>query len=193
MAQEIKVENLGGNEPEASGAINHRRILLAKLDWFDSIAAPKPLHDASTPANEGTTFAELGTISANHAFKTGFGFMTLEGVQEATGIESTGIGEKKNRNFENKSEIVLAGSSAELIGFSRWSKNADLIVLLEEQSDGLLRQLGSEKFAASVAEFVGKVDATVEGGASKIFTISDKQVYEAPVYGGTVTVMPVQI
>lgn len=190
---DIKVEKLGGNEPEASGAVNHKRILFAKLDWFASLDAPKPLYDADTPANEGTTFAELGSITGTHTFKTGYGFMTLEGVQESTGIESAGIGEKKNRSFENKTDVVLAGSSDVLVGFSRWSKNADVIVLLEEHATGILRQIGSERFAASITEFAGKLDPTVEGGSSKTFSISDKQVYEAPVYKGTVTVMPAQV
>ena len=192
MAQDIKVENLGGESPEAIGGFNHRKILIAKADWFTTIAAPKPLHDANTPANEGTTFAELATVNGNHVFKAGYGFMTLEGVQELTDLTSPGIGNKKNRLFENKCQAVLAGSAAAILGFSRWIKNADCVVLIQEVGTSAYRQLGSDVYAASVTEFEGKIEGAPEGVNTQTYTFSDKQVYQAPLYTGSVDVMPEQ-
>lgn len=193
MAQDIKVENLGGSSPEAIGGFNHRKILIALASWFTTISAPKPLHDADTPANEGTNFAELATITANHVFKSGYGFITVEGVQETTDLTSAGIGNKKNRLFENKQIAVLAGSDAELLGFSRWVKNQDLVILTQEVGTSNYRQLGSDTFAASVSEFEGKIEAALEGGNTQTYTLSDKQVYQAPIYAGTVDLMPAQV
>lgn len=192
MPQDIKVESIGGLTCEPTGGFDVRNIKYADIDWFESISAPKPICDA-TPANEGTTFEELAEISADHTFKTGYGFMTLEAVQESTGLESTMIGEKKRRLFENKITTVIAGSNSTLNGFVRWAKNRSCIVLITEAESGRTRQLGSERFAAEILEMVGKVEATAEGDNSKAITFSDKQVYEAPIYTGVITDMPAQV
>ena len=191
MAQVIKVESIGGLTCEPTGGFDVRNIKYADIDWFETIAAPKPICDA-VPANEGTTFEELAEIATAHTFKTGFGFMTIEGVQESTGLESTMIGEKSRRLFENKLTAVIAGSNSTLIGFTRWAKNRKCIVLVTEAESGRVRQIGSERFAAEILEMTGKVEATVEGDNSKTITFGDKQVYEAPVYTGLITDMPAQ-
>jgi hypothetical protein len=192
MPQDIKVEEIGGIACEPTGGFDVREILYADIDWFDTISAPKPICDEATPANEATTLEEMFEISADHTFLTGYGFMTLEGVQESTGLESTMIGEKKRRLFENKLSFLIAGSTAKLGGFTRWAKNRSAIVLVPEAGSGRYRQIGSERFAAEISELVGKVEATVEGDNSKAFTIMDKQAYEAPIYKGTITKMPTQ-
>lgn len=192
MAQDIKVETLGGLTCEPTGGINHRKIKVALLDWFetDGVKAPKPLCD-SVEANEATTFAEMATISEDHVFKTGYGFMTIEAIQETVDIESAPIGEKRRKLFENKSNIQVAGSNADLLGFSRWIKNKDVVVLLPETESGNYRQIGSEAYAAMI-EVTGKIEATVEGGNTQSYVVSDKQVFQAPIYAGTVTDMPAQ-
>jgi hypothetical protein len=192
MAQDIKVEKIGGVSDEPTGSFNHRNLRIALVSWFATMAAPKPLTDATTPANEAVNFKELAEITGTHTFKAGYGFMTVEGIQEMTDLAVKGIGSKKGRLFENKMNFSLEGSRAETLGFSRWIKNADVIVLAQEASSKRYRQIGSEEFAAAVVEFESKVEATADGANSRVFTISDKQVYEAPIYLGTITDMPVQ-
>lgn len=192
MAQDIKVEKIGGVSDEPTGSFNHRNLRIALLSWFATLAAPKPLTDETTPANEAVNFKELAEITGTHTFKTGYGFMTVEGIQEMTDLASKGIGPKKGRLFENKMNFSLEGSSAKTLGFSRWIKNQDFIVLAQEASSKRFRQIGSEEFAASIAEFEAKVEGTKEGANSRVFTVSDKQVYEAPIYLGTITDMPAQ-
>lgn len=191
MAQDIKVENIGGLTCEPMAGFNHRTIKIAMLSWFTSIAEPKPLCD-DIPANEGATFEELGEISGNHAFNAGYGFMTFEVLQESASLESPMIGEKKGRLLENKSSFHIAGSTSKLIGFNRWIKNKDFIVLMEEVESGRFRQIGSERFAANVAEFTGIMEGAPEGGNRQEYVVSDKNVYQAPVYKGTVVDMPAQ-
>lgn len=189
--QDIKVEQVGVQTCEPTGGFDHRTIKIALLDWFETIEAPKPLCDP-TPANEATTFEELSEISGNHTFKTGYGFMTVKGVQELTDLESPMIGEKRRRLFENKVNFTVPGSDAELLGFARWLKNRDFICLITEIESGRTRQIGSERMAAAIAELTGKVEATMEGDNSQLFSISDKQVYQAPIYKGVITDMPAQ-
>lgn len=190
---DIKVENIGGATQEPTGGLDVRSIRYADIDWFATIAAPKPLSDLATPANEAISFEELAEVDGDHTFEVGYGFMIIEAVQETAGIESTMIGEKKRRLFENKCSATIAGSHAKLSGFIRWLKNRSGIVLVTEAESGRVRQIGSERFAAEVAEMTGKIDPTVEGDNSKVITFSDKQVYEAPIYTGAIVDMPVQV
>lgn len=190
MAADIIVEKLGAEIPEHSGGIVHTNILFAPLDWFDTIAAPLQLNDPDTPANEGTTFAELGSITTAHTFKTGKGFMTLTGKLEGNGLTGAYLGEGTNKVVENKATINMEDSTAEIIGFSRWAKNKRCIVLLQEVGAKRYRQLGSEEYGAIFTELDAKVEATREGLNERIFTVSDKQRYEAPVYAAEVTKVP---
>jgi hypothetical protein len=188
--QEIIVDTIGKDIPETYGGFNHKNILIAPVSWFETISAPKALHDTETPANEGTTFAELGSITTDHVFPTGKGFMTLVGAIETTDLKAAYLGEGVNKIVENKTTIVLEGSSAELVGLSRWIKNQRFIVLIQESEEDIFRQLGSEEYSAIFTELDANVEATREGLKRRTFTLTDKQRYEAPVYTGTVTKLP---
>ena len=189
---DIKVEKLGGYQEEPIGGFNHRTIKVALLSWFSLIAAPKPLQDITTPLNEGTTFEEISEITGPHTFKTGYGFMTIEAIQEEVEIASDPIGTKKGMLFENKATINVAGSNAKLLGFGRWVKNKDVIVLIEEVGTGNVRQIGAERFAASI-KVSGKIEKNGEGTNIQTYEVSDKQVYMAPIYKGVITDMPAPI
>lgn len=188
--QEIIVDSIGKDIPETYGGFNHKNILIAPVSWFTTIGAPKALHDSTTPANEGTTFAELGSITVDHVFPTGKGFMTLVGAIETTDLKSAWLGEGVNKIVENKTTIVLEGSSAELVGLSRWVKNQRFIVLMQEAEEDLYRQIGSAEYSAIFTELDANTEATREGLKRRTFTLSDKQRYEAPIYLGTVTKLP---
>ena len=119
--------------------------------------------------------------------------MTLHTAIETSKIESAFLGEGTNKIFENKSTVVLEGSSKDVIGFSRWVKNQRLIVLQKESNSGNYRQIGTAKHGAIAAEIESLVNATREGLNRRTFVISDKATYEAPVYSGFVTKMPAQV
>jgi hypothetical protein len=189
MAQDIIIEKLGKAEQEHFGGIVHTNVLYAPLDWFATIAAPLKLDDA-TPANEGTTFAELGSITTDHTFLTGKGFIKLTVAEQTSDIKSAYLGESTNKIVENKASIVLEGSTAELIGFSRWSRNKRCVVLLQEVGSGNYRQIGSEDHGAMFTEMDAMVEASNEGFNKRTITVSDKSRYEAPVYSGLVTLVP---
>ena len=189
--QEIIVDSIGKDIPETYGGFNHKNILIAPVSWFTTIGAPKALHDTDTAANEGTTFAELGSITTDHVFATGKAFMTLTGAIETSDLKSAYLGEGVNKIVENKTTIVLEGSSAELVGFSRRFKNERLIVLMQEAEEDLFRQIGSAEYGAIFTELDAVVEASREGLKRRTFTVTDKQRYEAPVYTGAVTKLPV--
>lgn len=188
--QDILLQNLGSDIPEHFGGIDHKEVLVAPVDWFETIEDPKPLHDAATPLNEGTTFTELGEIATAHTFKTGKGFMTLHTAIETGNITSSFLGEGTNKIFENKFGLVLEGSSSEIIGFERWVKNQRVIVLVKESNSGNYRQLGNSKHGAIFTENEAVLEASREGLNRATYVVSDKSVYRAPVYNSTVTKMP---
>jgi hypothetical protein len=190
MAQDIIVETLGNDNPEHFGGIVHTNVLFAPLDWFDVIGQPKALHDASDTNNEATTFAELSTISTDHTFKTGKGFMVLTTAIETSDIKSTYLGESTNKIVENKALIVLEDSKPEILGFSRWAKNKRGILLLQEAGSKQYRQLGSAEHGAIFTELDAMVEALRDGLNRRTITVSDKSRYEAPIYTGTITKVP---
>lgn len=190
MAQDIIVETLGSEIPEHFGGFVHTNVLFAPLDWFDTIGAPKALHDAADSLNEATTFAELSEISTAHTFQTGKGFMKLTVAIETSDVKSAYLGESTNKIVENKATIVLEGSKADLLGFSRWAKNKRGILLLQEADSKQYRQLGTEEHGAIFTELDAMVEALREGLNRRTITVSDKSRYEAPIYTGTVTEVP---
>lgn len=187
---EIIVETLGKEIPEHAGGFVHTNILVAPLDWFATIAAPKPLSDLATPANEATTFTELASITEAHTFAVGKGFMKLTGKIESSDIKSAYLGEGTNKVVENKLTFVLEDSTAEVLGFSRWIKNKRCIVLQQEVASKNYRQVGSEEFGAIFSELDAMVEGTREGLNQRTFTVQDKQTYEAPIYNAAVTLVP---
>lgn len=191
--QDIKTENLGSDIPEHFGGFDHKEFLIAPVDWFETIGAPKPLHDAVTSGNEATSFAEAGEISTAHVFKTGYGFMTLHTAIETTEITGSYLGEGTNKIIGNEVKTVLEDSRSEILGFSRWVKNQRVIILVKESNSGNYRQLGTNVHGAIASEFEPVVEGSREGLNRRTFTFSDKAQYEAPVYTGTVTKMPAQV
>jgi len=189
MAQDIVVQEIGGVGCEPIGGLAHLEIRIAPVDWFTAIGEPKPLCDP-IPANEATTFEEMIDITTDHTFAVGKGFMKLKGIEDTVGIESAMIGNAKRRLFENKLSVLIAGSDAKRLGFTRWAKNKDFIVLATEIESGRTRQLGTSRRPASISELTGKIDPTPEGDNAAAFVFSDKQVYEAPIYKGIITDAP---
>ena len=67
MAQDIVVEEVGAQGCEPIGGFAHLEVRIAPVEWFDSIAEPKPMCD-DTPADEATTFEEMAEITTDHVF-----------------------------------------------------------------------------------------------------------------------------
>ncbi len=182
----IKVETIGASAAEVSGAFSHTEIYVGLLADFDTLTEPKPKYGADAAA----TLAELVEISTPHTFKVGLGFTKVKAIQESVILETAQIGNKPSPVQENKLTFQMLGSEAEILGFKRFVKGEDLIVLAAEFSSGNVRQLGSAKYAASILESSSKIDGTVEGENATTFVVQDKQMYDAPIYTGTITEMP---
>ena len=116
--------------------------------------------------------------------------MKLKALPESVGLESPGIGNKRQRLFNNKATIEVPGSKSSLIGFNRWAKNKEFIVLLTELENGQVRQIGSFRFPASIDEMTPIIEAAVEGGNKTTYVFADKSVIPGPVYLGAILDLP---
>ena len=186
MPQDIFIEKIGGLSCEPISGFVASELRIAPVEWFTNIAKPKPLC-AELPADEAATFKELGEVDGDHTFVSGKGFMKLNALIETTGLSSPFIGNKQRRLFENKLNTIIAGSSAELIGFARWAKNKGFIVLAVEAESGNQRQIGSLSIPATITEGEETIAPELEGDNAFSFTFADKNVSPAPIYTGLVT------
>lgn len=165
------------------GGTRNKKIYVAKASWFaaNGIKAPKS-HSVAV------TLAELATISENHAFETGYGFMDLTITPRTGNIESPMSGELDGKVKNNVFSFMIPGSEAKVLGFERFVMNEDLIVLVPEV-DGTYRQIGSEAIPARVET----TTHTLGGGAhdgkkGTTFEVHDFAAYSAPIYSGTIQV-----
>lgn len=184
---EIKIEDIGRASCEPTGALVNKTYY-APIDYFEEIPTPKDLCGDS--ANAAKTLDELATIATPFKFKTGKGFHLITTVTETGEITSTQIGEKKRHLFENTLPITVGGSKASVLGFARYIKNQDLIVLLQEFDSGNMRVIGSQRMPAWCEAQEHKIEATAEGNNSLVTTFKDKSKYPAPIYTGDVVMFP---
>lgn len=183
----INIEEIGGAISETSGGFSHTEIYVAKTIDFETLT--EPLKREGDDA--ATTLEELVTINATHVFKTDKGFTKIKAIRESVGLETNQIGDvNKSPNQENKLTIQLLGSDPKLLGYKRWLKGEDLIVLVPEFGTGNFRQIGSAKFAAKAMEMSSKIEQNVEGENSITVVFQDKQLYDAPIYKGDITKQP---
>lgn len=184
---EFKIEDFGFSGCEPTGAIVGK-IYYAPAHYIEKLPAPKDLCGDSPTA--AANFEELGTVSEDITFKAGKGFHEFTTITETGEVTSTQIGEKGRRLMENSVLTKVAGSSPKLIGFTRWVKNQDLVILFKEVSTGNMRLLGSELIPAWIEAQEHKIEAAMEGDCSLTITMKDKQKYMAPVYTGEITLFP---
>ncbi|WP_158962350.1 hypothetical protein [Myroides fluvii] len=183
---ELKLEDVGFSSCEPTGALG-KKIFYAPLSYFESVGVPKDL--CGDQANAAETFAELAEIK-EIKLKQGYGFTELTMITETGEITSTQIGEKGRRLFENSLVAQIAGSKSSLLGFCRWVKNQDLIIVTQEFDSGQMRLLGSERMPAWVDAQEHKIEAAAEGNNSLNITFKDKSKWPAAVFTGDLVLFP---
>jgi hypothetical protein len=183
----ILVEKIGSTLCEVTGGFNHTEVYVAKVSSFDSLIAPK---DKEGP-NAATTLADLVTISGDHIFKTGLGFTKIKAIKETVKLETSQIGDAtKSPVQENKMTVQMLGSEAQILGFKRWAKGEDLIVIAIEFESGNVRQIGSAQYGGIIIESNSKIEETINGENTTTLVFQDKQKYDAPIYTGQIVTQP---
>lgn len=180
----IAVQTIGGPVEENNAGFSHEEIYVAPVSLFTSIAAPGDLATA-------VSLSELVTIAQDHTFDIADGFTTIKAIAESVSFNGAQIGEASMSPVrENKLTLKMVGSKADLLGFDRWVKGKDVIVLAKEASSGNIRQIGSASYAGKLLESSEVIEGPIEGENSVTMVFGDKQKYYAPIYTGTVTKQP---
>jgi len=165
-----------------SGLVN--KIYYALRSDFTTVNDPKRIC-SSDAAQVAATFSELAEIATAHVFKSGKKFFAIDFVTETGTIKSTQIGEIGRGLFQNELVIEIAGSGSDVLGFCRWVKNQQLVVLSEEFGTGNVRQLGSARLSATV-KVEHNIEPTLEGKNAATITFTDKNFGPSPVYKGAI-------
>lgn len=183
----IKVEEIGGETCEVSGAFSHTEVYVGFLENFATLT--EPLERCGD--NAANTLEELVEITAAHTFSDGYGFTKIKAIAETVGLETAQIGSSRMSPVqENKLTVQILGSKSEVLGFKRLCTGRDLIVLATEFESGQVRQIGSAKYAGRLLESSSKIEAAVEGENTTTLVFQDKQKYDAPIYKGNITLQP---
>ena len=176
----IAVENLDYcPTDEIAPGTSETDIYIAFKKDIDSIAEP-PAMDVAT------SFEQAATISGTHAFSGGNGFFKVSILPDTGQVDSTGVGEKGAKSFQNSFSGTLPGTSKRNKGFARKAKNLAMIVLVKTAT-GEYVQLGSGKRGAFLETFDPSTGAKAEDVNGIPFVIQDIQPYCAPVYEGSIT------
>lgn len=183
----IQLEDIGMEVCEPTGGLTPKMWFALHKD-FQTIVDPKDICGTVT----ADTFEELVEIPApGHTFIEGKFFHKASLVSETGAITTSLLGEKKRRLFQNSLAVTISGSDSQLLGFLRWIKNQDLVILVEEFGSGNMRQFGSKRLPAWVEGIESAIEAVIEGNNSVTITINDKQKWPASVYLGDVAEAPV--
>lgn len=177
----ISLENIGGESCEPTGSIS--RLWIANYNHATTIPE-LPAICGDTPA---ASLEAAGTISGDIVFGTDQGFVEVDFVEETGSLTAPMIGEKKRRLFENTATVEIEGSSAKAIGFSRVSKNMDLLAIVEMADTGEMRLIGGNRAPAWMETIENGVEALREGKNYTTYSIKDKVKSPAPIYTGVLS------
>lgn len=179
----MELENVGGLNPEPIAGFTTTMYYALRSD-FETVAEP-PAFDAVGG------YATKAKCVGEHVFKTGKFFNTIEIVPDTGKIETTSIGERKRKLSQNAFTAQISGSEDVVLGFMRMVKNADFVVLVQENG-GNMRQFGSQLLKGWFDSLAHTGEEAVEGNNSCTFTVMDKQKWPAPIYTGDIQIAPTQ-
>lgn len=137
-------------------------LLIAPVDTFatDGIKCP-------APPESGATLADLVTITEDHEFSTGNGFIKLLCAPFKNQITTETIGDVGFRKMKITLEAHLAGSYPDLHGFIAQLQNTPIIAMIKDSNceENMYYQLGCDciyAYASSVFTTGTNQDGTKE-------------------------------
>ena len=127
--------------------IRRRLYFIPKSDIVKWPALPKlnaTGNDAAKDMGALATYKGSFTLKADATWK----FIDLK--DNASNVTHDTAGELGSQIIENKATAIVAGTSKELAGFGRQSKNDDLVYVYQER-DGAYRVLGNDMYSTDTA------------------------------------------
>lgn len=147
----------------------------------DVLTFPKP-----ATAEAAAEYADMATIATDIVMKSGKTMYAMTGELETAGLKGSTIGERGSRSKEIKATWFRPGTSAENLGFARYTQNRKMFFILKEQSDRM-RVVGSTRFPAEMTS-EDDTGTKVADRNGVTFDIGTFNCGAAPVYTGTIPV-----
>lgn len=164
----------GKNKPGMS------EVFVAPKSWFTTIAEA-PL--------TGTVAGETVTITDDHVFASGKGFIKLPVNTRVTKLTGESGGEAGSATETWRCEAKIKGLKAETIEFNTFAIDDEWIVLIKsgDCQDDSVMQLGCE---CNGAEMKYTFDSGTQRDGSKEFTITFESLCNPNKYEGEITIKP---
>lgn len=121
--------------------------------------------------------------SVGYNFKTGKGWNKMYITRDTSGVVCEPQGELDGKSFLNKFSFVHPGNKRRALGFARYANNTPMILLVPE-SDGTLRQLGSENLPVNFDNITPTTGATTAERKQISFECSYPSTSPAPIVLG---------
>lgn len=156
------------------------RAWLALASWFTTLSEPEP----------GTFGAEAKTISDDHVFSTGKGFLECYAMLKSVEADGDSTGDPGALHSNWKPKFLLPGDSAELQALiEEGLANEELILLVEDANcpEGGFRQFGCECTPMYITSY--KFTSGNSGDGKKGYAIEGETTCRF-FYEGTVVLMP---
>lgn len=166
-------------DQETAAGVSPVSIWAGRVSDFLAIIKPPALSAA-------LTLGEAATITGPHTFTPPKGFFKINILPDTGLVESTNEGEKGSKTNTNSFSGTLPGITARNLGFVRKYQNVGMIFLVT-QTDGIIRQIGSEVQPAFLSEASGTTGQKAGDVNGIPVKFTDTQAYQAPIYSGTIT------
>lgn len=133
-----------------------------------------------------TTFAGLGTISANIVLKDDKSFRRMYFTDETGELMDELVGEIDGKAVKNSLKFFHPGESAEILGFTSWAKNKKGFVFIVKDKDCNVRVFGNTCTPAKLVSAPGGTKAKNGDRKGREFTFEYTAADVAPYFTGKV-------
>lgn len=144
-------------------------------------------HAAPVARVSATTLEELGTIAADHTFKSGKGWKRLYNTEDSGMVESTMQGEKDGKSWINKAKFFHPGNKSKVLGWMRWIQNAGTY-WIGVDAEGSQRMVGSEHYPAKLDTSTITTTETAAGRKGCTFEVTCSSPFPAPIVTATIDI-----
>lgn len=133
-------------------------------------------------SDDGATMESIATYDGDFVLAGDAVFRTLDVLTDASNVKFESQGDKPSKTFLNSSTLKYAGNSAKAAGFCRMA-NADDLLFVIRQRDGVFRVIGNDKFETNVNPS-GDSGMSVTDASGTTLEVSCTDVCPAPIYVG---------
>lgn len=173
------IQHLGGDNMPGL----NQKIYYAQISDIDVSVFPETI--VTDPLSASGSFSDLGTIEDNIVMKEGKSFHEIYCSQDRGSLNHEWQGGSDSKNCLATLEFFHPGQKAELIGFSRWAANNNLIFIVKDKN-GKQRLFGTPGSPAKLAGGSSPNGPEASGENGNIFQFTTNFYSQTPIFTGKV-------